>query len=106
MNDGDFSIRFTGKITIGDQDVQLQTYSDDGARIFINDEMFVDSWKDQGPTALASEGILKAGETYDLRFEYYDGENEAVCKMQYIPQGEKVEDTCTRTRVDPGRRMD
>ena len=94
VNDDAFSIRFTGKITIGDQDVQLQTYSDDGARIFINDEMFVDSWKDQGPTALASEGILKAGETYDLRFEYYDGEYEAVCKMQYIPQGEAI---CTRT---------
>ena len=97
VNEEGFSIRFTGTITIGDKDVQLQTYSDDGSRIYIDNDLFVDSWKDQEPTATTSEGTLKAGQTYDIRFEFYDKENEAVCKMQYVQAGEKDEAICTRT---------
>ena len=40
---------------------------------------------------------MKAGQTYDIRFEFYDKENEAVCKMQYVQAGEKDEAICTRT---------
>ena len=97
INSDNFSIRFTGTITIGDEDVQLQTYSDDGARIYINDELFVNSWKDQSATTKTSESVLKAGETYNVRYEYYEKSDKALCRMQYVTQGEKEETICTRT---------
>ncbi|WP_050698534.1 TIM-barrel domain-containing protein [Anaeromassilibacillus senegalensis] len=97
INSDNFSIRYTGTITIGDKDVKLQTCSDDGARIYINDELFVDSWKDQSTTVKTSDGVLKAGETYNVRYEYYEKTDKAICKMQYVVDDEQEETICTRT---------
>ncbi len=98
VNSDNFSARFTGTITIPEgMDVYLMATSDDGSRVYIDDELFVNSWKAQSTTTTTSENTLKGGQTYNIRFEYFDSGEGAVCSMEYLKDTGDEEQTCTRT---------
>ncbi len=95
VNSDHFAARFTGTITIPEgMNVYLKATSDDGSRIYIDDKLFVSSWKGQSTTTTTSETTLEGGRSYQIRFEYFDGTEGAVCRLEY--QAEDPE-TCTRT---------
>lgn len=63
-----YSVRFSGKITVGDTDVLIGAYADDGVRVYIDGTLVINGWTVYD-TYLAS-GVLKAGSTHDIKIEY------------------------------------
>jgi len=73
-----FSLRMTGTITFpGPGTYTLQTLSDDGARVWVNDVNVVDDWLSHGATALQGNApiTIAAGDplTRRIRVEYFEG---------------------------------
>jgi Ca2+-binding RTX toxin-like protein len=79
-----FSTRWTGKIiapTTGEY--TFYATADDGVRLWVNGQNLVDGWKDQGPTEYSGAIALQAGQSYDLRMEYYEKEGGAVAQLAW-----------------------
>ena len=84
-----FSGIFEGKITPA-FDCYLGGAADDGMRVYINGELLVDAWKSSWlASAVNTETLLRAGVTYDIRVEYYDGTSTASCYLLYELPSEK-----------------
>ena len=84
-----FSAIYAGKITPA-FDCYLGGAADDGIRIYINDELFVDGWKSGWLAShVNTDTLLRAGVTYDIRVEYYDGTGTASCYLLYELPSEK-----------------
>ena len=84
-----FSGIFEGKITPA-FDCYLGGAADDGMRVYIKGELLVDAWKSSWlASAVNTETLLRAGVTYDIRVEYYDGTSTASCYLLYELPSEK-----------------
>ena len=70
--------------------------ADDGVRLWIDNMLVVDFWKDQGASLRTGTIKLEAGQTYLLRIEYYDRQFRASCKLvwwnrdDHTPQTRKL----------------
>ena len=67
-----FTVRWTGNITIpsGAGDISLAALSDDGVRVWINNQLCIDNWGPNDSVTTTSTNVLVAGQTYALRVEY------------------------------------
>jgi uncharacterized protein (DUF1800 family) len=71
-NSGYYTVRWTGQI----QPEFSETYyfdalTDDGVRLWINDQLIIDRWVPQGPTDSIGSIALQGGARYDIRMEYF-----------------------------------
>lgn len=93
-----FSIRWTGKLKAPyTGNYRFYTVSDDGVRLYVNNQLVVNNWSDHAPTENASGEIsLTAGQRYDIKLEYYENGGGATIKLLWsgpnfakrvIPQG-------------------
>ncbi len=85
VNADAFSAAFTGFLTVGDYDIKLQGFVDDGIRVYIDDEKIMDDWKPQSGHVVPSDKVLEAGKTYKIRVEYLEDKNTATCQLNYVP---------------------
>jgi hypothetical protein len=78
-----FSIRWTGSITAPATGTYIfRVWIDDGARVWLNDNLIIDSWVDQAATWHASGEVdLKAGTTYPIKVEFYEVGGEARVRL-------------------------
>jgi glucose/arabinose dehydrogenase len=94
-----FSAVWTGKVQpLYNENYTFYTTTDDGVRLFVNGQLIVNRFRDQGATEVASTPItLEAGKKYDIRMEYYENGVLAVSKLgwssasqakQIIPQSQ------------------
>lgn len=77
-----FSVRWAGQV----QPRFGETYTfyvvgDDGVRLWVNNQLLVDRWIDQGPTEYSGFIALEAGHLYDIRFEYYENGGGAAARL-------------------------
>lgn len=80
-----FSARYEGKIT-PDVDCYLGQIADDGARVYINGELWLnDMTPSEANTVVNREKALRAGETYDIVMEYYELKGKAVAYLIWEP---------------------
>ncbi len=81
-----YSVRFETTIRpIVTGQYKIGTRSDDGSRLFIDDKLIVDNWKDQAATSKFTTLDLIAGTVYKVRVEYYQGTGEADCSLVWMP---------------------
>lgn len=105
-----FSIRWTGTITIGKDDACIRMYADDGVRVWIDDKMVIDGWTvyDQFLTS----DVLKAGSKHSIKIEYFDSgsyahiymsviTNAGVDRDVFIPDGEWMDIWTGKTYAGP-----
>ncbi|MBQ8288436.1 MAG: DUF5110 domain-containing protein [Clostridia bacterium] len=105
-----FSIRWTGTITMGKDDACLRLYADDGVRVWIDDKMVIDGWTvyDQFLTS----DVLKAGSKHSIKIEYFDSgsyahiymsviTNSGVDREVFIPDGEWMDVWTGKTYAGP-----
>jgi hypothetical protein len=59
------------------------TYTDDGARLWVNGTLVVDAWEDQAPTEWAGSIPLVAGKKYPITLQYYENAGGAVAKLSW-----------------------
>jgi len=102
INDDNFSIRWTGKlIPKVSRNYRIDFKTDDGFRMWINNQLILDEWFDQGITVHSTHVDLKANVEYNIKIEYYEHEYKACAQLGWdIPsttthQGEnQIEKAC------------
>ncbi len=80
-----FSIRWTGSIIpTKTEALTLYTVTDDGARLWINGNLAIDHWQDEGATEYAATPInVTAGTPVLFRFEYYENGGGASARLRW-----------------------
>jgi len=71
LSNGLYSVRWVGQV----QPQYSETYSfdvrsDDGCKLWVNDQLVIDNWKSQGVADVVSNITLQAGTRHDLKLEY------------------------------------
>jgi glucose/arabinose dehydrogenase len=82
-----FSVRWTGQVlpthSSGTQTYTFFTTSDDGVRLFVDNQLVIDNFRDQSPTERSGTIALEAGRRYDIRMEYYENGGGAVAQLAW-----------------------
>lgn len=77
-----FSVRWTGQIeATTTETVTFYTVSDDGVRLWINNQLLIDNWTDHAPTENAGAIALTAGQKYAVRMEMFENGVGAVARL-------------------------
>jgi predicted phage baseplate assembly protein len=97
-----FSVRWTGWVQAPSSgNYSFHTSSDDGVRLWINNQLIIDNWIDQAETPKDSDTItLTAGQKYDIKLEYYENGGAAVIKLLWTPP-ESVKQIIPQERLYP-----
>jgi len=89
---GGFSIRWHGRLQVPEDDeYTFIVRSDDGARLFIDDALVLDAWRDQEARDRTATARLGPG-LHGIRLEYYQGSGYAGCRLQWMRSGRLRED--------------
>lgn len=80
IGEDNFSVRWTGYIKAPKSGVfTINVASDDGIRLWINDEEMIDDWKDHAIVTNGVEVNMVEGKLYKVKLEYYENGGGAVC---------------------------
>jgi len=84
QNDG-FQVRWTGTIYAEETGTYyFRSYTDDGLRLFIDEQPVIDEWWDTSPVSYYGQIDLDPG-LHDLEMEYYENGGGAVAQLYWIP---------------------
>ncbi|QDT68453.1 Quinoprotein glucose dehydrogenase B precursor [Planctomycetes bacterium MalM25] len=79
-----FSVRWTGEIEpLYSETYTFETITDDGVRLWINNQLIIDRWIDQAPTAHTGSITLEANVKYDIRMEMYEQSGVAAAQLRW-----------------------
>jgi hypothetical protein len=95
-----FSVRWSGTVTpLFSETYTFYVKTDDGVRLWVNNQQLVNRWIDQGATEVSGTIALSAGTAYAIRMEYYDDGGSALAQLswssahtpkQIVPQAQLV----------------
>jgi hypothetical protein len=63
------------------------TVSDDGVRLWVNNQQIVNNWTDHAPTENSGTINLTAGQRYDIRMEFYENGGGATARLLWSGAG-------------------
>jgi beta-glucosidase len=79
-----FSVRWTGKLTVPrTSEYTLAVTGDDGYRLYLDNKPAFELWHDQAPATTKKLIKLKAGESHDIRIEYYQNAGGSALSFQF-----------------------
>ena len=79
-----FSIRWTGKLTSTVSGRHsLAVTGDDGYRLWVNGSRVIDNWSTHGTQTRRVSINLRAGRSYDIKLEYFQGGGDAVIRFEW-----------------------
>jgi hypothetical protein len=76
-----FSVCWTGMVTpLYSEVYSFHVRTDDGVRLWVNDQLLVDEWNDHGSTTYTGNTptALTAGQPYSIRMDFYENGGDAV----------------------------
>jgi glucose/arabinose dehydrogenase len=77
-----FSVRWTGQVEApATGTYTFYTQSDDGVRLWVNNQAIVNNWTDHALVENSGTIALTAGQRYDIRMEFYDNCCMAVARL-------------------------
>jgi glucose/arabinose dehydrogenase/regulation of enolase protein 1 (concanavalin A-like superfamily) len=83
-----FSVRWTGFITpTASKKYTFYTSSDDGVRLWVNNQLIINKWIDQGSTEWSGSINLTGGQKYPIKMEYYENGGGAVAQLRWSASG-------------------
>ena len=92
IDDDTFSIRWTGEIeTLYSETYTFETQSDDGIRLWVDDQLIIDNWTDHAATTDTGTIDLEAGQLYSIRMEYYENAGSAVAELRWSSASQERE---------------
>jgi len=84
MNVDAFSARWVGQVQPRfSETYTFYTTSDDGVRLWINNQLLVDDWIDHAPTEHSGIIALQAGQLYKIKMEFYENAGGAVAQLAW-----------------------
>ncbi len=79
-----FSVRWTGKIEPQSSETYtFYTRTDDGVRLWVDDQLIIDNWINQSVTEKSGTITLSSGNRYNVKMEYYDNKGKAVSELRF-----------------------
>jgi hypothetical protein len=82
MNSNGFSVRWMGQIVVSTSEhYTFHTVTDDGVRLWINNKLVIDAWKDEFLNLAAAPMVLIGGQTNEIRMEMFDARDRAVARL-------------------------
>ena len=92
MRQDRFSVRWTGQLRpLYSETYMFYTLSDDGVRLWVDDQLLVDNWTAHSATEDSGKIALAAGEKHDIRLEYFQGWSLAVMRLAWSSPSQKKE---------------
>jgi len=89
-----FSVRWTGWLIVSETDMfHFGFIGDDGYRVYLDDKLIFENWKDHAPVFEKTKKELEKGKKYKIKIEYYQNMGAAVAKLQW---GREKEDYMPR----------
>jgi len=83
-----FSVRWTGRVTAPvTGSYTFTTSSDDGVRLWVNNQLIINNWTDHSATTNSGVINLTANTAYDIRMEYYENGGQAVARLYWSYPG-------------------
>jgi hypothetical protein len=83
VNSDFWSARFSRQLTARAGQYRIVLTSDDGSRLFINNQLIIDNWASQAATSRATDFFTNGG-TLDVRIEYFDQTGLASLRVDLI----------------------
>ncbi|UCG59582.1 MAG: hypothetical protein JSU70_08705 [Phycisphaerales bacterium] len=79
-----FSVRWTGELEVAAPELYtFSTNSDDGVRLWLDDELIIDNWTDHGAVVNRSKPMELAAGLYFIQMEYYENGGSAVAELSW-----------------------
>jgi uncharacterized repeat protein (TIGR03806 family) len=77
-----FTARWTGAVQPQfNEAYTFYTTTDDGVRLWVNGQLLIDEWVDQGPTEWSGTINLIAQQRYNIQMDYYENGGGAVARL-------------------------
>ena len=84
VNADNFTVRWLGEVEVpASGTYTFHTQSDDGIRLWVNNEQLIDNWTNHGDTHDSGDITLTAGQRYEIRLEFYEAGGGAVCELSW-----------------------
>ncbi|HNG32164.1 MAG TPA: BACON domain-containing carbohydrate-binding protein [Blastocatellia bacterium] len=101
MESETFSVRWTGQIqAVESGNYTFVTKSDDGVRLWINNQLVIDNFGLHAETEDRSAPVtLSAGQRYNVRMEFFDNTNFAVARLLWIRPGQSALEVIPQSRL-------
>jgi len=98
--DDHFSARWSGILTPKTAGrYQLVVRSDDGARVYLDNRLIIDDWREHGAENHLAAVTLEAGHPYAIRVEYFENTGEAQVHLGLLaPQDNGIEQAAALAR--------
>jgi glucose/arabinose dehydrogenase len=77
-----YSVRWTNTLNFAAGTYNFRTITDDGVRLYIDDNLVIDEWHDQGSDPHTATVNLTAGQ-HTIRMEYYENAGGAVANLTW-----------------------
>ncbi len=84
INADHFGVRWTKTQTFAGGNYIFNTVSDDGVRLYIDNQLVIDQWNDHSETKHTAQKTLTAG-SHDINVEFYDNTEDAIILMWWDP---------------------
>ena len=87
-----FSARWTGQLEAKySENYNFYTTSDDGVRLWVNNQLLIDKFVDQSAKEYSGAIALIAGQKYDIKLEYYENRYDAVSQLSWSSSSQTKE---------------
>ncbi|MBC6432114.1 hypothetical protein FM036_15630 [Nostoc sp. HG1] len=87
-----FSARWTGQVEAKySENYNFYTISDDGVRLWVNNQLLIDKFVDQSAKEYSGAIALIAGQKYDIQLEYYENRYDAVSQLSWSSSSQTKE---------------
>jgi regulation of enolase protein 1 (concanavalin A-like superfamily) len=79
-----FTVRWSGQVqAVSSENYTFYTTTDDGVRLWVNGQLLIDRWVNQGPTEWSGSISLTAGQKYDIRMDYFENGGGAMARLSW-----------------------
>ncbi len=82
VNADQFSARWLRYIDVPPATYYISVTADDGIRVWVDDELLIDQWREQGATTYTAQKYLGSGH-HLVRIEYFESYGEAVIRFSW-----------------------
>jgi MSHA biogenesis protein MshQ len=70
----------------------FQTVSDEGVRVWVNNQLLIDHWTAHSESADSGQIYLQGGGTeYDIRVGYYEQTDNATMQLKWLPPDQTLD---------------
>jgi len=96
-----FSVRWTGYLKV-EQAARytIDVSSDDGVRLYLDDELIIDDWNDHALMTNSYTTSLEANKYYKIKLEYYENGGGAIVKLGWhLPNEDLISEAVSTAKI-------